>query len=65
MWELAAQQGTILGKAWLYRQVLNRSLGAYDRGLEMHVSRLRKKLNQAGWPGERITTVHGDGYFLQ
>ncbi|KNC65693.1 transcriptional regulator, partial [Pseudoalteromonas rubra] len=39
-----------------------KKLGAYDRSLDMHLSRVRRKLNDANWFGERLQTVHGQGY---
>lgn len=62
LWELASQQHKIISKADLYQAVLNKKLGAYDRSLDMHLSRVRKKLNEANWLGERLQTVHGQGY---
>ncbi|MBW8190620.1 response regulator transcription factor [Neiella marina] len=64
LYELAHHRGEVLSKAYLYQQVLNRSLGAHDRSLDMHLSRLRRKLNDAGWNGERLQTAHGKGYCL-
>lgn len=65
LWELAANRGEVLSKAHLSREVLNRPLGAYDRSLDMHLSRVRRKLSQAGWRGERLQTVRGQGYCLK
>lgn len=65
LWQLALHRGEVLSKAFLYQQGMNRSLGSYDRGLEMHLSRIRRKLNQAGWQGDRVITVHGAGYCLK
>ena len=65
LWELVVHRGETLSKAYLSQQVLNRALGAYDRGLDMHISRVRRKLDSAGWPGERLQTVHGEGYCLK
>lgn len=64
LWLLALHKGEVLSKAYLYQQVLNRSLGAYDRSLDMHLSRVRRKLKDAQWNGDRIRTVHGKGYCL-
>lgn len=64
LWELAVNHGQVLSKAYLSVQVLNRALGAYDRGLDMHLSRVRRKLQQAGWGSDRLQTVHGKGYCL-
>ncbi|WP_444944322.1 response regulator transcription factor [Microbulbifer sp. ZKSA006] len=65
LWELAVYRGEVLSKAYLSQQVLNRTLGAYDRSLDMHLSRIRRKLTGAGWRGDRLQTVHGRGYCLK
>lgn len=65
LWQLGLHQGEVLSKAYLSQQALNRTLGTYDRGLDMHLSRIRRKLNQAGWQGDRLQTVHGEGYCLK
>lgn len=62
LWQLFLHKGEVLSKAYLYQRVLNRSLGAYDRSLDMHLSRVRKKLNAVSGPGERLKTSHGKGY---
>ena len=62
LWELLLHQGEVLSKAYLYQQVLNRNIGAYDRSLDMHLSRVRKKLNLVSGPGDRLKTSHGKGY---
>ena len=62
LWELFLHRGQVLSKAYLYQRVLNRSIGEYDRSLDMHLSRVRKKLNAASGPGSRLKTSHGKGY---
>jgi len=62
LWQLVSQKNIIVSKADLYQAVLNKKLGAYDRSLDMHLSRVRRKLNEANWLGERLQTVHGKGY---
>ncbi|MEM7098066.1 MAG: response regulator transcription factor [Pseudomonadota bacterium] len=64
LWTLARNLGEVLPRAYLYQAVLNRSHSAYDRSLDMHLSRVRRKLNAAGWDGSRLRTVHGKGYCL-
>jgi len=64
LWELLVHRGEVLSKAYLYQKVLNRNIGAYDRSLDMHLSRVRKKLNQVNGPGEKLRTSHGKGYCL-
>ncbi|AWB68945.1 DNA-binding response regulator [Saccharobesus litoralis] len=62
--ELVQHKGEVLSKAYLYQRVLRKTLGAHDRSLDMHLSRVRRKLSAAGWRGERLETVHGKGYCL-
>lgn len=62
LWELVSQQHNIVTKADLSQAVLNKKLGVYDRSLDMHLSRVRRKLNEANWLGDRLQTVHGKGY---
>jgi two-component system response regulator PfeR len=64
LWELVQHRGEVLSKAYLYQRVLNRNMGAYDRSLDMHLSRVRRKLNDAKWQGDRLQTSHGKGYCL-
>lgn len=64
IWVLALQQGETLSKAYLNQLVLNRPYSNYDRSLDMHLSRIRRKLNGVGWDGARLQTVHGKGYVL-
>lgn len=49
----------IISKADLTQQALGRKLTLYDRAIDMHMSNLRKKLNN-----ELIKTVRGSGYLF-
>ncbi|MGF1785359.1 response regulator transcription factor [Photobacterium swingsii] len=62
LWTLVSQPAEILSKSYLYRQVLAREFSPYDRSLDMHLSRVRKKLVAAGMSAERLQTSHGKGY---
>ncbi|MBQ4850895.1 response regulator transcription factor [Pseudoalteromonas sp. MMG012] len=62
LWHLAENAGEALSKPYLYQQVLERQFSRYDRSLDMHLSRLRKKLIAVGMSAESITTLHGRGY---
>lgn len=64
LWALAANSGEVLPRAYLYQTVLKRAHSAYDRSLDMHLSRVRRKLTATGWDGNRLKTVHGRGYCL-
>jgi len=43
---------------------LGRAFDPFDRSLDMHVSRLRRKLGQGGEDEDRVKTVRGVGYQL-
>lgn len=64
LWLLLLNRNEVLTKAYLSQTVLKRALGEHDRGIDMHLSRVRRKLKQAGWQGERLRTMHGRGYCL-
>ncbi|MEM7704018.1 MAG: response regulator transcription factor [Pseudomonadota bacterium] len=65
LWTLLRNKDEVLPKPYLYAAVLDRSYSSYDRSLDMHLSRVRRKLNEAGWTGSRLKTVHGKGYCLR
>ncbi|GAA6184425.1 response regulator transcription factor [Aliiglaciecola sp. NS0011-25] len=62
LWILLENQNEVMSKAYLYQSVLYRAFSRYDRSLDMHVSRIRKKLVDAGMSPERLATIHGKGY---
>lgn len=62
LWMLATHQNEVLSKPYLYQLVLEREFSPYDRSLDMHLSRVRRKLTQAGIAADRLQTVHGKGY---
>jgi len=62
LWALVAHQDEVLSKPFLYPLVLDREFSLYDRSLDMHLSRIRKKLIAAGMSANRIETAHGRGY---
>lgn len=62
LWVLVDHQNEVLAKPYLSQLVLERSFSRYDRSLDMHLSRVRRKLVEAGMAAERLSTVHGKGY---
>ncbi|ANG61088.1 DNA-binding response regulator [Marinobacterium aestuarii] len=56
--------GRVMSKAELTERVLHRPLTAYDRAIDVHVSRLRQKLQRGGDSQELIKTLRGEGYLL-
>lgn len=59
---LISAAGQIVSRDRLARYALGRDLGACDRSVDMHVSRLRKKLGREHNGIERIKTIRGAGF---
>ena len=59
---LANQAGELVKRDDLSEKCLGRSLEAYDRSIDMHISNLRRKLGTDIKGEERIKTVRGVGY---
>ena len=59
---LLQQKGEVASKEWLSQTVLQRELQPFDRSLDVHVSRLRKKLQP--FHDEPIKAIRGKGYQL-
>lgn len=62
LWFLVAHQHEVLQKPYLHTLVLEKSFCRHDRSIDMHLSRIRKKLEEAGLAADRVQTVHGKGY---
>jgi DNA-binding response OmpR family regulator len=60
--ELLLNAGRMVSRAELVRKVLGRSLSAYDRSIDVHISSLRKKLGHTVNGVERIKTIRSMGY---
>ncbi len=56
--------GTVLSRDELSQGVLGRAFDPFDRSLDMHVSRLRRKLSSDGEDEDRVKTIRGVGYQL-
>jgi DNA-binding response OmpR family regulator len=59
---LGRRPGAPVSRAWLVEQVLDPAREGDERTLDVHMSRLRRKLGDAG---RRIATVWGIGYRLE
>jgi DNA-binding response OmpR family regulator len=58
---LLGRAGSVVDKETLCREALGRPLAAYDRSVDVHVSKIRKKLAACGGEG-LIVSVRGAGY---
>ncbi len=61
---LMRSAGEVVAREQLTEAVLGRKFHPFDRSLDMHVSRLRHKLDLADNFGERVKTIRGVGYQL-
>jgi two-component system response regulator CpxR len=61
---LMESPGQILTREHLCESVLDRRFNPFDRSLDMHVSRLRRKLDDAANLGDQIKTIRSVGYQL-
>ncbi len=59
---LLRHAGHVVRKPELMQAAFGRRLGLYDRSLDMHISRLRRKLGPDARGSDRIKTVRGVGY---
>ncbi|WP_079877567.1 winged helix-turn-helix domain-containing protein [Vibrio parahaemolyticus] len=62
---LIQHQDKVLTKPFLYQTVLQRPLTEHDRALDMHISRMRKRLIAEGMPPDQIQTIHRKGYLFK
>jgi len=60
---LLRRAGMVVTREELAQAALGRPLSAFDRSVDVHVSRLRKKLGSVAEGEERIRPVRGIGYF--
>jgi two-component system response regulator CpxR len=59
---LLRSAGRVVSREQLCKGALDRELSSMDRAVDMHVSRLRKKLGKGTEDEERIKTIRGVGY---
>lgn len=65
LYALIEECGEVLSKAHLYQNVLLREFSRYDRTLDMHISKIRKKITTAGISVNTIKTIRGQGYCFE
>jgi two-component system, OmpR family, response regulator CpxR len=61
---LLRNAGNVVTREQIAEVALGRPLNAFDRSVDVHVSRLRKKLNTCEDSDELIRPIRGIGYFL-
>lgn len=60
---LLSNAGQVIAREELVRRVQGRHHNPYDRSIDVHISRLRKKLSNHSDGSERIKAVRGVGHF--
>ena len=61
---LMRSPGKVVSREDLAERVLGRKFSPFDRSLDMHVSRLRRKLDEVSAGGDQVKTIRGAGYQL-
>jgi DNA-binding response OmpR family regulator len=61
---LMRSAGEVVAREQLAETVLGRKFHPFDRSLDMHVSRLRHKLDAVNSSGDQVKTIRGVGYQL-
>ncbi|MEM9074813.1 MAG: response regulator transcription factor [Myxococcota bacterium] len=61
---LARHAGSVVERDDLYTQILGIEYDGMDRGMDVHVSRIRRKLKRAGVDPHQLKSVRGVGYLL-
>ena len=62
--KLALDAGTVVKRDDLYPHVMGIEYDGIDRGMDVHVSRIRRKLQRSGFDSSRLKSVRGVGYLL-
>ena len=61
---LIESAGTVMKREELAASIFRRELHPLDRRLDMHISRLRRKLDTIGYPSTRLRTIRHSGYLF-
>lgn len=61
---LMRSAGKVVNREELSQSVLGRQFDPFDRSLDMHVSRLRRKLSHGGVDEDQVKTIRSVGYQL-
>ncbi|MGH8040673.1 MAG: response regulator [Rudaea sp.] len=62
---LLREAGHVVSKETLSQDVLGRPLGPFDRSIDVHISKLRRKLGNAADGQSLIGTIHRGGYVFR
>jgi len=61
---LVNHAGSVVERAYLYTNILGTEYDGIDRGMDVHVSRIRRKLQRLGFNPNQLKSVRSVGYLL-
>jgi two-component system, OmpR family, response regulator CpxR len=64
LYVLLREAGRVVTREHLVQEVLSRKFSPFDRSIDMHVSKVRKKLGDSDTGPDHIKTVRGVGYIF-
>lgn len=64
IWIIANNAGNIISRDWLISQVRGLEYDGLDRTIDIHISKLRKKLGDESKDPKKIKTIWGKGYLF-
>lgn len=64
LWLLALRAGEVVSRHEMSLQVRGIPYDGIDRGIDVHVSRLRRKLEAVGFDADNLKSVRGHGYLM-
>ncbi|MEL6339025.1 MAG: response regulator [Myxococcota bacterium] len=64
LWELAVRAGDVVSREELFRSAIGADYDGLDRAIDVYISRIRRKLQAAGFPRTRLKSVRAAGYLL-
>lgn len=64
LWVLASRAGAVVSRDELYTDALGSSYDGLDRGVDIHLSRLKKKLAAHGFDPASIKSIRSVGYLF-
>lgn len=62
---LLINRNKVLSKPYLYQEVMQRPYSREERSLDMHISKIRRKLASVNFNTYHLNTVHGQGYCIK
>lgn len=62
LWLLVAKPGAVVPRDKLFQEALGREENPFDRSLDIHISRLRKKIGPGAEGVDRLKSIRGEGY---